>query len=85
MLISLLQAFIEDDGVSVVQVDYGDVKAMTQALEENEIHTVISALALHIHGVGEAKVNLIKAANDTATTKRFIMSNWAVRSPDTYV
>lgn len=66
----------------IVEVDYDNIEALVKVLEEHQIHTVISTLALHIHGVGEAQLNLIRAADNSMATKRFIASSWAVRAPE---
>lgn len=66
-------------GLPVIAVDYDDVDALQAILEEHRIETVISALALHIIGVGKSQINLIKAAEQASTTKRFVTSTWAVR------
>lgn len=68
-------------GCPVIAVDYDDVNALQATLEEHQIHTVISALALHVVGVGKSQINLIKAADKSRPTERFITSNWAVRAP----
>jgi saccharopine dehydrogenase-like NADP-dependent oxidoreductase len=74
-----------DLGAPVIAVDYDDVDALQAVLEKHEINTVISALALHIIGVGSAQINLIKAADKSEPTKRFVTSTWAVRPELKYV
>ncbi|WAO90212.1 NAD(P)-bd-dom domain-containing protein [Fusarium falciforme] len=68
-----------DLGAPVIGVDYDDVDALQAVLEKHEINAIISALALHIIGVGQAQINLIKAADKSEPTKRFVTSTWAVR------
>ncbi|KAI1244184.1 hypothetical protein MGN70_014054 [Eutypa lata] len=75
----------EGVGLPIVEVDYQSVDALVAVLEKHQIHTVISTLALHIHGVGQAQLNLIEAANKSATTKRFVASSWAVRALEKYL
>lgn len=72
----------EDVGLPIVEVNYESVDALIEALEKHRIHTVVSTLGLHIIGVGVAQVNLIKAADRSSFTKRFVASNWAVRASD---
>ncbi|KAJ4317073.1 hypothetical protein N0V84_007526 [Fusarium piperis] len=76
------------DGVDlsapVIAVDYDDVEALQAVLEKRDINTVISALALHIIGAGQAQINLIKAAEKSDPTKRFVTSTWAVRPEAKY-
>lgn len=58
-------------------MDYSDVEALTRALEENNIHTVVSALQmLEAGGSVSREVELIRAADASKTTKRMISSNW---------
>lgn len=66
-------------------MSYENVDDLAEVLESHQIHTVISALALHIHGVGAAQMNLIKAADKTLATKRFVVSSWAVRPSEELV
>ncbi|KAH7153442.1 hypothetical protein EDB81DRAFT_855820 [Dactylonectria macrodidyma] len=72
-------------GVPVIEVDYNDIDALQAVLNEHQIHTVISALALHIIGVGESQLNLIEAAHRNSSTKRFVSSTWAVRPSSEYL
>ncbi|KAL6406666.1 hypothetical protein AUP68_09467 [Ilyonectria robusta] len=75
----------EDLGLPIVEVDYESVDSLTEVLEKHNINTVISTLALHIHGVGEAQLKLIRAADKSSVTKRFVASSWAVRAAEHYV
>ncbi|KAB2574023.1 uncharacterized protein LTHEOB_12152 [Lasiodiplodia theobromae] len=68
-------------GAPVLVVDYTDVAALTRTLEENGIHTVISALGYHGDSLATAQLNLIRAAAASAPTKRFAPSAYAVRYP----
>ncbi|KAF9634761.1 hypothetical protein BFW01_g5656 [Lasiodiplodia theobromae] len=68
-----------DLGLPIIEVNYESVDDLAEVLESHQIHTVISALALHIHGVGTAQRNLIKAADKSLATKRFVVSAWAPR------
>lgn len=68
-----------DMGLPIVAVDYDDVDALQAVLEKHHIETVISALAIHLIGVGRSQINLIKAAEKASATKRFVASNWAAR------
>ncbi|KAF5253248.1 hypothetical protein FANTH_1844 [Fusarium anthophilum] len=64
-------------GVQVIAVDYTDVDKLAATLETNSIDTVIST----INALGDvsAELNLIKAAEKSASTKRFIPSIWGVK------
>ncbi|KAJ3547403.1 hypothetical protein NM208_g1534 [Fusarium decemcellulare] len=72
-------------GLPVIEVDYDDIESLRAVLEHHEVHTVISALAMHVIGVGESQLNLIKAADSSGPTKRFVTSTWAVRPSTEYL
>jgi ribosomal protein L12E/L44/L45/RPP1/RPP2 len=66
-------------GAPIVPVDYSDVDAVVKVLEDNDIHTVISALAMHsADGKPPTEIELIRAADRSKTTKRLISSAWGV-------
>ncbi|KAL0937796.1 NmrA-like family protein [Colletotrichum truncatum] len=64
------------------QVDYTDVDALTSFLEEQNIHTVISAFGIDGTSLATSQLNLIKAADRSPATKRFIPSSFAMRYPE---
>ncbi|CCF36710.1 hypothetical protein CH063_08218 [Colletotrichum higginsianum] len=66
-------------GASIIAVDYADIEATTKVLEDNNVHTVISAINM-MPPTGEApkEFELIRAADASTTTKRFITSGWGV-------
>ena len=63
-------------------VDYNDVEQLTKTLEENNVHTVISAIVMFDPAAAQAEVNLVAAAAKSSPTKRFVASNWGTASPD---
>ncbi|RGP77128.1 nmra-like family [Fusarium longipes] len=62
-----------------VSIDYSDVDSMVKILEDNNVHTVISALAVADVTSSEAETNLVKATNKASTSKRFIVSAWGIQ------
>ncbi|GJC83394.1 oxidoreductase swnN [Colletotrichum liriopes] len=66
-------------GASIIVVDYANVEATTKVLEDNNIHTVISAITM-LPPPGEVprELELIRAADASKTTKRIISSGWGV-------
>lgn len=63
----------------VVEVDYSDVGHLKKVLEENQVHTVISAIMiLKDKAASDMQVNLIKAAGNSAVTKRFMPSEFSI-------
>ncbi|QYT01023.1 NmrA domain-containing protein [Trichoderma simmonsii] len=65
----------------LINVDYGDIDAVANILEEHNVHTVISAIKVIAPEAGVSEVNLIKAAAKSSATKRFIQSEWGVPIP----
>ncbi|KAJ5747947.1 uncharacterized protein N7511_009643 [Penicillium nucicola] len=63
--------------VQAVQLDYNDVHSMTQALEQHNIHTIISAIGLVSDETSQSQLNLIEAADKSKTTKRFVPSEYS--------
>lgn len=59
-----------------VAVDYANVAAVATALEQHNVHTVISAIQVANEEASAAEANLIKAAGQSSSVKRFIMSGW---------
>lgn len=57
-------------------VDYANVAATATALEQHNVHTVISAIQVANEEASAAEANLIKAAGQSSSVKRFIMSGW---------
>lgn len=61
----------------IIAVDYSDVEGLTRVLEENNVHTVISAMTmLHVGGSVPREIELMHAADASKTTKRMISSDW---------
>lgn len=62
--------------MDVVQVDYSDVSAMSQVLDEHKVHTVISAICIVAQDHSDAQVNLVHAAAASKSVKRFVPSEY---------
>jgi phosphoserine aminotransferase len=67
-----------------VEVDYTDITSLTQAMEENNIHTVISAISLYSEEDSTSQLNLIKAAEKAGLTERFIPSEYSFIQTEEY-
>ncbi|KAF5516698.1 Oxidoreductase BOA1 [Colletotrichum siamense] len=66
-------------GASIIVVDYANVEATTKALEDNNVHTVISAInMMPPPGQVPQEIELIRAADASKTTKRIISSGWGI-------
>ncbi|PCD25992.1 hypothetical protein AU210_012426 [Fusarium oxysporum f. sp. radicis-cucumerinum] len=66
-----------------VSVDYSDADSMAKVLHENKVHTVISALRVFDPASSEAESNLVKAAAQAGSTKRFVASAWGIAYAET--
>jgi hypothetical protein len=67
-----------------VQVDYDDIPALVQQLEHHEVQTVICAIGMLGDACSEAQLNLIKAADQAHTVKRFITSEFGYMTREEY-
>ncbi|KAI0460293.1 NAD(P)-binding protein [Xylaria acuta] len=65
-------------GATILAVDYSNIEALTQVLEDNNIHTLISALTFNAQGGVPPEVELVLAADASKTTKRYVANNWGV-------
>ncbi|KAH8589852.1 nmrA-like family protein [Bisporella sp. PMI_857] len=67
-------------GVPIIVVDYAKVENLTKVLEDNNIHTVISALTTMPSPNGEhpKEIELIRAADASNVTKRMISTDWGI-------
>lgn len=61
----------------MIECDYDDADALQATLVEHQIHTVISCLGVHDEKADKVQIALIKAAEKSSSTKRFIPSNWS--------
>ncbi|TVY76133.1 Oxidoreductase swnN [Lachnellula suecica] len=75
---------VPEGGIAVPMfaVDYDSVEQLTKTLEENHVHTVISAIVLMDETAAKAERNLVAAASKSASTKRFVPSNWGNATPN---
>jgi predicted ATP-grasp superfamily ATP-dependent carboligase len=67
-----------------VQVDYDDIPALVQQLEHHNVQTVICAIGMLGDACSEAQLNLIKAADQAHTVKRFITSEFGYMTREEY-
>ncbi|CAG8219838.1 unnamed protein product [Penicillium salamii] len=64
-------------GVPSLVVDYTNVNSLREILEEHNIHTVICAIGYEGDAPGVSQLNLIKAAEASVATIRFVPSAFA--------
>ncbi|KAM0322080.1 hypothetical protein ACHAQA_009709 [Verticillium albo-atrum] len=65
-------------GAAIIPVDYTNVTATIKALEDNNIHAVVSAINMMPFGAVPPEEDLIRAADASKTTKRIITSGWGI-------
>ncbi|CAI7662563.1 unnamed protein product [Penicillium glandicola] len=73
---SVKQEFASQN-IQNVQINYDDIPSMTHDLEQHNIHTIISAIGLVSDETSQSQLNLIEAAEKSASTKRFIPSEYS--------
>ncbi|KAL4902933.1 hypothetical protein BDW74DRAFT_169207 [Aspergillus multicolor] len=64
-------------GAKQVEVNYKDISSLTQILTAHKVHTIISAISLYSDEDSQAQLNLIRAAEDAPSTKRFMPSEYS--------
>jgi hypothetical protein len=64
-------------GARILAAPYGDVDALTSLLEANKIEVIVSAIDLSKGP--DPELNLIKAADKSTVTRRYVVSNWAIK------
>lgn len=70
-------------GVPIIPVDYSDVDATVKVLEDNNVDTVVSGIAMHsADGSTPNEFELIRAADLSKTTRRLISSGWGTPVQD---
>ena len=72
-------------GVPILVVDYEDVKAVTKTLEDNNVHTIVSSIAmLTFDNSTPGEFALIEAADASKPTKRYLTSDWGTPTTPEY-
>ena len=79
--------FQASNNVHCLSTSYDDVDSLANILKSNEIHTVISTVNPPTPEVHDAQENLIRAAAQSESVKRFIPSEWGMdyTADDEYV
>ncbi|KAI6750466.1 hypothetical protein HG530_014747 [Fusarium avenaceum] len=70
-----------DLGLPSFVVNYDDITSLKEFLEEHKVETIISAFGINATSLSRSQANLIKAADASSVTKRFIPSSFAIRCP----
>ncbi|KAK1474177.1 hypothetical protein CTAM01_15976 [Colletotrichum tamarilloi] len=69
-------------GARILPVDYSSAVNIAKALEESNVHTVVSTLS-NMASM-QPDLNLIAAVDQSAATKRYVPSIWAAKSSREY-
>ncbi|KAJ5448003.1 hypothetical protein N7445_002824 [Penicillium cf. griseofulvum] len=72
VVLSRVKRDFVSQSIQNVQINYDDIASMTHELERHNIHTIISAIGLVSDETSQSQLNLIKAAEKSVSTKRFI-------------
>ncbi|KAF3761010.1 NAD(P)-binding protein [Cryphonectria parasitica EP155] len=81
IILSRKPAESEDPKAPTYVVDYGNVEATAELLKSHSVHTVISAIFVVSPESGAAEINLVNAAVQSGSAKRFISSDWGLPRP----
>ncbi|KAF9693840.1 hypothetical protein EKO04_008111 [Ascochyta lentis] len=71
-----------DSATPIIAVDYNNIEQLTQTLDDNKVHTIISTIVMYDPVAAQSERNLIAAAAKSAFTKRFVQSNWGDKTPE---
>ncbi|KAF2129549.1 NAD(P)-binding protein [Dothidotthia symphoricarpi CBS 119687] len=71
-----------ENAAPVFAVDYDNIEQLTKTLDANDVHTVISTIMMIDPKAAQAEINMITAAGQSSSTKRFVASHWGNATPD---
>jgi dTDP-4-dehydrorhamnose reductase len=71
-----------EQSVPAFAVDYSNIDHITRTLNEKKVHTVICTIAMYDPVSAQSERNMIEAAANSATVKRFVQSNWGDKTPE---
>jgi hypothetical protein len=66
-------------------VDYNDISHIRDILEKHNVEVVISCLNVVSPEASQAEVNLARASDSSSKTRRFIASQWSIKTPRGWV
>ncbi|KAH7065836.1 hypothetical protein BKA63DRAFT_165944 [Paraphoma chrysanthemicola] len=79
LVLSRKASTLPDLKIEVLAADYNDPSSIKQLLQKHNIEIVISALGLFSEESSQAQLNLINAAIDSGTVKKFIPSEFGIK------
>ncbi|PNP78494.1 hypothetical protein FNYG_08124 [Fusarium nygamai] len=69
------------DDESAMYVDYTNISHIRDVLKKHNVEVVISCLNLINPEASQAEVNLARASDSSSGTRRFIASQWSIKTP----
>jgi hypothetical protein len=70
--------------VPVIAVDYGDPEKLTTILDQHKVELVISTILLTSDESSQSQLNIINAASNSKSVKRFIPSEYGTHNKPEY-
>ncbi|KAL4938807.1 hypothetical protein BDV06DRAFT_200119 [Aspergillus oleicola] len=70
--------------VPIIPVDYSNVESLSKVLDEKKIDTIISTVPISDASASESQLNLIEAAINASSTKRFIPSDFGIQYKESH-
>ncbi|CAG8907975.1 unnamed protein product [Penicillium egyptiacum] len=68
----------EELGVTIIPAQYSNIESLVKLLEDNKINTIVSAMTVVDDDASNSQLNLIAAADQSLSTKRFIPSEYGI-------
>lgn len=65
-----------EEHITYLNADYDDVQGTSDALEDAGVDTLICAIGVATPDTNKAQLDLIKAAQQSKTTRRFVISSF---------
>lgn len=71
-----IQERLPEEHITYLIADYNDVHGTSDALERADVDTIICAIGVATPDTNKAQLNLIKAAQQSKTARRFVISSF---------
>ncbi|KAJ6180935.1 hypothetical protein N7519_011396 [Penicillium mononematosum] len=65
-------------GITIIPAQYSNIESLTKLPEDNKIDTIVSAIIVVDYDASSSQLNLIAAADQSSSTKRFIPSEYGI-------
>lgn len=71
-----IQERLPEEHITYLKADYDDVQGTSDALKGADVDTIICAIGVATPDTNKAQLNLIKAAQQSKTTRRIVISSF---------